>query len=153
MKRTIITYGTFDVFHVGHLNVLRRLKALGNELLVGVSTDEFNAVKGKQILMPYAQRATIVSAIDCVDRVIPEENWEQKRSDIQAHNVDVFGMGSDWKGKFDHLGDICEVVYLERTEGVSTTEIKTLISSLNQNQVQDFKRALELITVVGEDLR
>ncbi|MDY0238321.1 MAG: glycerol-3-phosphate cytidylyltransferase [Campylobacterales bacterium] len=123
-EKTILTYGTFDMFHVGHLNLLNRLKSLGDKLIVAVSTDEFNAIKGKKTLIPYEQRAFIVSHIKCVDRVIPESNWEQKVNDIKQYDVDIFAMGDDWKNKFDFLQSYCEVVYLPRTENISTTQLK-----------------------------
>jgi glycerol-3-phosphate cytidylyltransferase len=121
---TVLTYGTFDLFHIGHLRLLERLSALGDRLVVAVSTDEFNASKGKRAVIPYADRAAIVAAIRGVDLVIPEENWEQKVGDIQRHNVDVFAMGNDWEGKFDFLAEYCKVVYLDRTDGISTTKIR-----------------------------
>jgi glycerol-3-phosphate cytidylyltransferase len=123
MKK-VITYGTFDLFHIGHLNILRRSKALGDYLVVAVSTDEFNALKGKFCTYPYEQRAEIVRAIRFVDEVIPENNWEQKVSDIKENDIAIFVMGDDWTGKFDFLKEHCEVVYLPRTEGISTTGIK-----------------------------
>jgi glycerol-3-phosphate cytidylyltransferase len=121
---TVLTYGTFDLFHVGHLRLLERAKSLGDRLVVGISTDEFNAIKGKTSAIPYASRAEIVAGLACVDEVIPESDWEQKISDIRAWDVSTFVMGSDWDGKFDHLTDYCEVVYLDRTHGVSSTLIK-----------------------------
>lgn len=123
-KKRVLTYGTFDMFHIGHLKLLQRLKALGDELIVAVSTDEFNEIKGKKTLIPYSQRALIVENIKCVDQVIPENNWEQKVSDVQKYNIDIFAMGNDWEGKFDFLKDHCEVVYLTRTENISTTQLK-----------------------------
>ena len=114
MSRVVLTYGTFDMFHIGHLELLKRLKLLGDELIVAVSTDEFNEIKGKKTIIPYAQRANIVEAIRYVDRVIPEESWEQKVTDILKYNVDVFAMGHDWEGKFDELKEYCEVKYLPR---------------------------------------
>ncbi len=102
-------------------------KEKGDELIVAVSTDEFNLGKGKKTLIPYDQRAEIVAAIEFVDNVIPEENWEQKISDIQSFDVDLFVMGDDWKGKFDDLRKYCEVVYLKRTVGISTTKLKSII--------------------------
>lgn len=123
MKK-VITYGTFDLFHVGHLNLLRRAKELGDYLIVAVSSDAFNAMKGKQCAIPDYERMKIVQAIKYVDKVILEESWEQKISDVQKYDVDIFVMGDDWKGKFDFLKDYCEVVYLPRTEGISTTQIK-----------------------------
>ncbi|MDD8049584.1 MAG: glycerol-3-phosphate cytidylyltransferase [Thomasclavelia sp.] len=123
MKK-VITYGTFDLFHMGHLNLLRRAKALGDYLIVAVSSDEFNAGKGKKAYHSDTDRCKIVKAIKYVDEVILEESWDQKIEDIKKYDVDVFVMGDDWKGKFDFLKDYCEVVYLPRTEGVSTTKIK-----------------------------
>lgn len=124
--RTIITYGTFDLFHVGHLRLLRRARALGEKLIVGVSTDSFNSRKGKASVIPYDERAEILTALDCVDLVIPETSWKQKRRDIIEHRATVFTMGDDWAGRFDDLRDICEVIYLPRTEGVSSSEIRTV---------------------------
>jgi len=123
MKK-VITYGTFDLFHIGHLRLLQRVKNLGQHLTVAISTDEFNAVKGKKTLIPYEQRREIVENIKCVDQVIPESSWEQKENDIKTFNVDIFAMGNDWEGKFDFLKDYCEVIYLPRTEDISSTEIK-----------------------------
>jgi glycerol-3-phosphate cytidylyltransferase len=123
----VITYGTFDLFHYGHLRLLERAKALGDYLIVAVSTDEFNAVKAKKCTYPFSERAQIVQAIKYVDEVIAEENWEQKAADIKKHQVDVFVMGNDWEGKFDSLKSICQVIYLDRTPDISTTEIKTSI--------------------------
>jgi len=122
--KKVLTYGTFDLFHYGHLRILKRAKALGDYLVVAVSTDEFNAIKGKKCTYPYEHRAAIVEAIQYVDEVIPEHNWEQKIDDIKTHNIDVFVMGNDWQGKFDELKEHCNVVYLDRTEDISTTKIK-----------------------------
>ncbi len=126
MKK-VITYGTFDLFHFGHLRLLQRAKVLGDYLVVAVSSDEFNAIKGKKCTYPYEHRAKIVEAIKYVDEVIPEHKWEQKIDDVQKHNIDIFVMGDDWKGKFDFLKDYCKVVYLERTKDISTTELKSSI--------------------------
>ena len=120
----IITYGTFDLFHIGHLRLLKRVKELGNHLSVSISTDEFNSVKGKKTLIPFEQRKEIVENIKCVDLVIPETCWEQKIEDIKKYEIDIFAMGNDWEGKFDFLKEYCEVVYLPRTEDISSTEIK-----------------------------
>jgi len=120
----VLTYGTFDMFHIGHLKLLQRLKSLGNKLIVGVSTDEFNSLKGKKTLIPYTQRALIVENIRCVDMVIPENSWEQKIEDIKRLNVDIFAMGDDWTGKFDFLEEYCDVIYLKRTQNISTTQLK-----------------------------
>lgn len=123
MKK-VITYGTYDLFHIGHLNLLKRAKALGDYLVVAISSDEFNAGKNKKCVYPLAQRMAIVEAIKYVDEVIVENCWEQKVPDIKAHDIDIFVMGHDWKGKFDYLKDYCEVIYLPRTEGISTTLLK-----------------------------
>ncbi len=123
-KKKVITYGTFDLFHYGHLQILRRAKELGDYLIVAVSTDEFNEIKGKQCVYPFKHRAEIVAAIKYVDEVIAETNWEQKVGDIKKHDIDIFVMGDDWKGKFDELSRYCDVVYLSRTEGISTTFLK-----------------------------
>ena len=125
MKR-VITYGTFDLLHYGHINLLRRAKELGDYLIVAVSTDEFNwSEKGKKCYFSYEQRKALVESIRYVDEVLPETCWEQKISDVVDNQVDVFVMGDDWEGQFDFLKDYCEVVYLPRTEGISTTKIKT----------------------------
>ncbi len=123
--KTVITYGTFDLFHVGHLNLLRRAKELGDELIVAVSSDRFNwEEKGKKCEIPDTDRMAIVEAIKYVDKVIPEDSWDQKVKDVQKYDVDVFVMGDDWEGKFDFLKEYCEVVYLPRTEGISSTQLK-----------------------------
>ena len=125
MKR-ILTYGTFDLLHYGHINLLKRAKALGDYLIVAVSTDEFNSLKGKTAYHNYETRKKMLEAIRYVDLVIPEDNWEQKINDVRDYKVDIVVMGSDWAGsdRFDYLKDYCEVVYLPRTEGISTTQIK-----------------------------
>ena len=125
MKR-VITYGTFDLLHYGHINLLRRAKSLGDYLIVGLSTDEFNNTKkNKESYFDYENRKSLLDAVKYVDFVIPEKTWEQKVSDIQKYNIDVFVIGDDWKGKFDYLEDFgIEVVYLPRTKEISTTKIK-----------------------------
>ena len=125
MKK-VITYGTFDLLHYGHINLLKRAKALGDYLIVALSTDEFNLTeKGKITYFPYEKRKTLLEAIRYVDLVIPEENWEQKRSDMHEYHADIFVMGDDWCGKFDYLKEEgVEVVYLPRTPEISTTQIK-----------------------------
>ena len=126
MKR-VITYGTFDLLHYGHIHLLRRAKELGDYLIVAVSTDEFNRnEKGKQCYFSYEQRKLLVEAIRYVDLVIPETSWEQKRTDIHEYQIDTFVIGDDWKGKFDFLREEgAEVVYLPRTPEISSTQIKT----------------------------
>lgn len=124
MKK-VITYGTFDLLHYGHINLLQRAKALGDYLIVALSTDEFNSdMKGKVTYFSYEERKRLLEAIRYVDLVIPEENWEQKIDDIKELKVDTFVMGNDWEGKFDFLKEYCEVVYLDRTPEISTTKIK-----------------------------
>lgn len=152
MPKTVLTYGTFDLFHIGHLNILKRLKEQGDRLIVGVSTDEFNAIKGKKPVVPFEQRIEIVRAIRYVDEAIPEDNWEQKRLDIEKYNADVFGIGEDWKGKFDDLGDKVEVVYLPRTTGISTTEMKRVLSAFDERHVEELKRTLDSISQIVKEL-
>lgn len=122
--KIVLTYGTYDLLHVGHINLLKRAKALGDYLIVGLSTDAFNSLKHKEAFLPYEHRKYLLEAIRYVDQVIPEENWEQKLEDIKKHKVDIFTMGNDWEGKFDFLKDYCEVVYLKRTPNISTTLLK-----------------------------
>lgn len=125
MKR-VLTYGTFDLLHYGHIRILKRAKELGDYLVVALSTDEFNATKGKKAYHSYETRKKMLEAIRYVDLVIPENNWEQKIQDIKDYKIDVCVMGDDWAGsdKFDYLKEYCEVKFLERTPGVSTTQIK-----------------------------
>ena len=122
--KKVITYGTFDMLHYGHINLLRRARELGNYLIVALSTDEFNLEKGKKCYFSYEQRKLLLEAIRYVDLVIPEKSWDQKISDVQEFRVDVFCMGNDWAGKFDFLKDYCDVVYFERTPEISTSKIK-----------------------------
>ena len=125
MMRKVITYGTFDLLHYGHVNLLQRAKELGDYLIVAISTDEFNwNMKNKECYFSYEERKRLVEAIRYVDLVIPEESWEQKISDVKEFKVDTFVIGDDWEGKFDFLKDYCEVVYLPRTPEISTTQIK-----------------------------
>ena len=132
---TVVTYGTFDLFHIGHVRLLKRLHSLGDRLVVGLSSDEFNTVKGKNVVIPYEDRKEILLSCRYVDDVFQENCWEQKREDLEREGADIFAMGDDWIGKFDDLQDIVKVVYLPRTQDVSTTELKTVI-----NQVYDEKR-------------
>ena len=133
MKK-VITYGTYDLFHYGHYQLLKRAKALGDYLIVGLSTDEFNSIKDKKSIQPYKYRKAILEAIEFVDEVIPEKKWEQKPGDIEEHDIDIFVMGSDWENKFDNLKKYCEVVYLPRTEGISTSYIKKRIKNIMDNE-------------------
>lgn len=124
---TCITYGTFDLFHIGHLKLLERIKAMCSNLIVAVSTDEFNALKGKKCVISYEQRAAIVAGCKYVTKVIPETSWEQKETDIEKYNIDAFVIGDDWKGKFDFLREKCDVLYLPRTSDISSTKLKTIL--------------------------
>ena len=123
---TVITYGTYDLLHYGHIKLLQRAKALGDYLIVGLSTDEFNwNEKHKKCYFTYEERKEMLEALRCVDLVIPEENWEQKKEDMHLYHIDTFVIGDDWKGKFDFLKDEgVEVIYLPRTPEISTTQIK-----------------------------
>ncbi|WP_078550124.1 glycerol-3-phosphate cytidylyltransferase [Litchfieldia alkalitelluris] len=123
MKK-VLTYGTFDLLHFGHVNLLKRAKALGDYLIVGLSTDEFNDGKNKQAYHSFDNRKMILESISFVDEVIPENTWDQKVKDVIKHEVDVFVMGNDWEGRFDFLKEYCEVIYLPRTIGISTSKIK-----------------------------
>jgi glycerol-3-phosphate cytidylyltransferase len=150
---TVLTYGTFDLFHIGHLNLINRLAELGDRLVIGVSTDEFNAGKGKKSIVSFEDRARIVSSIKGVDLVIPEESWEQKVSDIKEHDVDVFAIGDDWAGKFDDLKELCEVVYLSRTDGISSTEIKQMLQVLDPAHITEMQDALSVMSRLLEHYR
>ncbi|MEP6465887.1 MAG: glycerol-3-phosphate cytidylyltransferase [Parafilimonas sp.] len=127
--KNVLTYGTFDLLHYGHIEILRRAKEFGDRLIVGISTDEFNEIKGKKCVFDFEKRKALLQAIKYVDEIIPEENWEQKLQDVKRYNIDVFVMGDDWATKFDFLKPHCDVVYLPRTKEISTTMLKTLLSS------------------------
>lgn len=126
MKR-VLTYGTFDTLHFGHIRLLQHAKNLGDYLIVGLSTDEFNNIKNKQGYHTWEERKLFLESLRFVDLVIPENNWEQKIEDVKLYHVDVFTMGDDWEGKFDFLKDWCEVIYLPRTKSISSTEIRKII--------------------------
>jgi glycerol-3-phosphate cytidylyltransferase len=123
MKK-VITYGTFDLLHWGHINLLKRAKEMGDYLIVAISSDAFNDLKNKKSYHSFENRKMILEAIRYVDEVIPEESWDQKIEDVLNHEVDIFVMGSDWEGKFDFLKNYCQVIYLPRTIGISTSKIK-----------------------------
>lgn len=127
--KRILTYGTFDMLHYGHIALLKRAKKLGDYLIVGVSSDEFNREKGKKSAQSFQQRVGALQALPYVDEVIVENDWDQKNRDIQQYCVDVLVMGSDWEGVFDGLNTYCEVVYLPRTEGVSSSLIKAFLGT------------------------
>lgn len=122
--KKVITYGTFDLLHIGHINILKRAKAMGDYLIVGLSTDNFNTIKHKSAYHNYHDRKLILEAIRYVDEVIPEDSWEQKINDVKKLDISTFVMGNDWQGEFDYLKEFCDVIYLPRTEGISTTKTK-----------------------------
>ena len=128
--KTILTYGTFDLFHVGHVRLLQRIAEMGDRLIVGCSSDEFNAIKGKKTVIPYEHRAEILRACRYVDKVIPENDWAQKPDDIRKYDVDMFVMGDDWAGKFDDLSAYCTVHYLPRTPSISSTNVKETLAEM-----------------------
>lgn len=150
---TVLTYGTFDLFHIGHLNMINRLAALGDRLVIAVSTDEFNTGKGKSSVVSYEDRAKIVNSIKGVDLVIPETSWDQKVSDIKEHDVDIFAIGDDWTGKFDELKELCEVVYLSRTDGISSSEIKQMLRVLDPSHIAEMQDALSVMSRLLEHYR
>ncbi len=123
----VLTYGTFDTFHWGHMLLLQRARDMGDWLAVGLSTDEFNRAKGKTSHFSYDARHKILSGVRHIDMIFPENDWQQKRADIIKYNIDILVMGDDWRGKFDDLGDICRVIYLPRTPGISSTIIKNTL--------------------------
>lgn len=140
MKR-VITYGTFDLLHYGHIRLLQRAKAYGDYLIVALSTDKFNwDSKGKKNYFSYEQRKSILEAIRYVDLIIPEESWEQKQLDIREYHIDTFVIGEDWKGKFDFLNNLCQVIYLPRTPEISTTQIK---HDLLHSKQEDWKEQIK----------
>jgi len=132
MKR-ILTYGTFDTLHFGHIRLLQRARALGDYLVVGLSTDNFNQEKDKKAFHSWEERKFFLEALRFVDLVIPENSWDQKEKDVQLYHIDTFTMGSDWEGKFDFLSDKCEVTYLARTPSVSSTSIRRIIDAEKEN--------------------
>lgn len=150
---TVLTYGTFDLFHIGHLNLIQRLVQLGDRLIIGVSTDEFNAGKGKSSVVSYEDRARIIENIRGVDLVIPESSWEQKATDIVEHGVDVFAIGDDWRGKFDDLEQLCRVEYLPRTDGISSTGIKQMLQVLDPQHLTEMQDALSTMSRLLEHYR
>ena len=125
--KTVLTYGTFDLLHYGHLEILKRASLLGNKLIVGLSTDKFNEIKGKTCVLPYQKRKELLESLDYVGKVIPENNWDQKVTDIKDNDIDIFVIGDDWEGKFDELKDFCEVIYLPRTKGISSTKLRSIL--------------------------
>ncbi|MFQ2032710.1 adenylyltransferase/cytidyltransferase family protein [Aeromonas veronii] len=146
---TVITYGTFDLFHVGHVRLLKRLSELGDRLVVGISSDEFNEVKGKSSFFSYEERAEIVAACKYVDEVFPEHHWDQKIDDVKKYCATIFAMGDDWQGKFDFLQPYCQVEYLPRTEDISTTSIKSQLSRISRAELEKIECSLhDVISIV-----
>ena len=127
----ILTYGTFDLLHKGHINLFSRAKKLGDVLIVGLSTDEFNREKGKRSYFTFSERYKLLQLVPSIDLIIPESSWEQKIDDINKYNINIFVMGSDWTEKFDYLKDYCEVVYLPRTDNISSSQIKEVTHNAN----------------------
>lgn len=150
--KTVITYGTFDIFHAGHARLLQRARSLGDRLVVGVSTDEFNSVKGKRSVFTFEERAEIVGSIRFVDEVFAENSWDQKRDDIKRFGATTFVIGSDWAGRFDDLSDIVDVVYLQRTPSVSTTEVKASLKAFSSQQVEALRDAVNVVSAIVKDL-
>ncbi|HIF9252187.1 TPA: glycerol-3-phosphate cytidylyltransferase [Photobacterium damselae] len=150
--KVVITYGTFDLFHVGHVRLLKRLSSLGDKLFVGLSSDEFNRNKGKKSFFSYSEREEILNSCRYVDFVFPEDNWQQKKDDILKYEADIFAMGDDWKGKFDDLKDYCDVIYLSRTEDISTTEIKKTLSSVNEKELDNIEKQLHSVISIVKSL-
>jgi glycerol-3-phosphate cytidylyltransferase len=140
-KKVVLTYGTFDILHYGHIRLLKRAKALGDYLIVAISTDEFNDIKGKKAYYDYKTRKEMLEAIKYVDKVIPENNWEQKIKDVLDNNVDIVTMGDDWtnSARFEYLREYCDVVYLSRTENISTTRIKSDLELTNEEEAKKSK--------------
>lgn len=149
---TIVTYGTFDLYHIGHVKLLKRLKQLGDRLVVGLSTDEFNLLKGKEVVIPFADRREILLSSKYVDDVFAEECWEQKRADLIREKADIFAIGDDWAGKFDDLEDIVKVIYLPRTKDISTTELKTVLGYLNKEKVSEVINVVENLHTLVKSL-
>jgi glycerol-3-phosphate cytidylyltransferase len=146
---TVITYGTFDLFHLGHVRLLERLKSLGTRLVVGCSSDEFNEIKGKKTIYPYEQRREILLSCKYVDKVFKEECWDQKVKDIKREGANIFAMGDDWLGKFDELNALCKVIYLPRTPNISTTDLKDIITVMHKDRKNELKLLVErMLTLV-----
>ncbi len=134
--KTVITFGTYDLFHIGHIRILMRAKSLGDKLVVGVSTDELNfSKKGVLPVFTLPERMELLRALSCVDDVFPEESLELKADYIKTHRADILVMGDDWKGKFDKFNSICQVIYLPRTQGISTTKIKEYIGKIKSDSI------------------
>ena len=145
--KTLITYGTFDLLHVGHVRLLKRLRELSQRLVVGLSTDKFNLIKNKKCIISYEDRKEMLLSTIYVDHVFPEESWDQKRADIERENAHIFAMGDDWIGKFDDLSDIVKVIYLPRTPDISTTDLKEAVVTFKKDKILSIKRLLEEVNI------
>lgn len=152
--KTVITYGTFDLFHIGHVRLLKRLKGLGDRLIVGCSTDEFNALKKKQAIYSYEARAEILKACIFVDEVFPENTWEQKADDIRRFGADILAMGDDWAGEFDAIAEQtgCVVTYLPRTPDISTTDVKAVIRGLQAERLSGIQKMIDHLKIQVDSL-
>ncbi len=150
--KTVLTYGTFDLLHYGHVRILKRLRLLGDRLVVGLSTDEFNRIKGKDTIISYEHRKELLESLRYVDFVFPESCWEQKVTDIREQSASIFAMGDDWAGKFDHLQGIVEVIYLPRTQDISTTELKIILSAYQKESIFKLKNTLENALLISNEL-
>ena len=153
MNRTILTYGTFDLPHVGHIRLLKRLKDMGDTLIVGVSTDEFNLEKGKKSIFTFEERVEMIGALKFTDLVIAEKSWEQKVTDINTYGVDILAMGDDWAGKFDFLSSVVNVIYLPRTKGISTTDIRNVMSRDQEDKIMALEQSIGKIFRLVKSLR
>jgi glycerol-3-phosphate cytidylyltransferase len=152
MEKIALTYGTFDLFHIGHLRLLQKIKDIASKVIVAVSTDEFNLIKGKNSIISFSNRFEIINNIKCVDLVISENSWEQKIDDIKKYNVDVLVMGNDWEGKFDNLKEYCDVKYLNRTEGVSSTTLRNSFQNLKTINFESLDTAVKLLEQIKKEL-
>jgi|TARA_B110001450_G_C17634605_1_gene486654 glycerol-3-phosphate cytidylyltransferase len=152
-EKTLITYGTFDLFHVGHLRLLKKIKERGTKLIVAVSTDDFNLLKGKKTIIPFEQRVEILESIIYVDKVIGEHDWNQKKNDVIKYNIDEFIMGDDWVGKFDDLKPLCQVTYLPRTNDISSSDIKDSLSEFSKISTNKFKEATDILNQIVKSLK
>ena len=149
--KVALTYGTFDLFHIGHVQLIKRIRLMADRVIVGVSTDDFNLTKGKKTIIPFEHRSEIVANIVGVDLVIPESSWDQKELDIKKYDVDLFVIGDDWAGKFDYLSDLCVVKYLERTRDVSSTALKTALHGVDKEKLKQLKQFINAaVDIAGE---
>ena len=152
-SKVLITYGTFDLFHIGHVRLLKRIKDQGDKLIVAVSTDEFNLSKGKKTIIPFKQRVEVLESIRYVDKVIEENSWSQKKDDIIKYGVNEFIIGDDWKGKFDDLSTLCKVTYLPRTKEISSSKLKDSLSVISDTSLVKLKDTIEVLSQIILDFK